>query len=109
MLTKGDKDSSQPWENPETGARGSVTPLSQAYSAEDGRTCRDFLASYVNGRAESWLQGAALQGQPGPMGSPHDQTLDAGLRCKKVLSGVLRGSCKNATGSPDEAKAGELP
>jgi surface antigen len=61
VLTKGDKDSSQPWENPETGARGSVTPLAQAYSAEDGRTCRDFLASYVNGRAESWLQGAACK------------------------------------------------
>jgi surface antigen len=61
VLTKGDKDSSQPWENPETGARGSVTPLAQAYSAEDGRTCRDFLASYVNGRTESWLQGAACQ------------------------------------------------
>jgi surface antigen len=65
VLTKGDKDSSQPWENPETGARGSVTPLSQAYSAEDGRTCRDFLASYVNGRAESWLQGAACKGGHG--------------------------------------------
>ncbi len=61
VLTKGDKDSSQPWENPETGARGSVTPLSQAYSADDGRTCRDFLASYVNGPTESWLQGAACQ------------------------------------------------
>jgi surface antigen len=61
VLTKGDKDSSQPWENPETGARGSVTPLSQAYASEDGRTCRDFLASYVNGRTESWLQGAACQ------------------------------------------------
>jgi hypothetical protein len=61
VLTKGDKDSSQSWENPETGARGSVTPLSQAYSAEDGRTCRDFLASYVNGRAESWLQGAGCK------------------------------------------------
>ena len=61
VLTNGDKDSSQPWENPETGARGSVTPLAQAYSAEDGRTCRDFLASYVNGRTESWLQGAACQ------------------------------------------------
>ena len=44
VLTRGDKDASQPWENPETGARGSVTPLAQAYSAE-GRTCRDFLAS----------------------------------------------------------------
>jgi surface antigen len=61
VLTKGDKDSSQSWENPATGARGSVTPLAQAYSAEDGRTCRDFLASYVNGRTESWLQGAACQ------------------------------------------------
>ena len=60
VLTKGDKDASQPWENPETGARGSVTPLAQAYSSE-GRTCRDFLASYVNGRSESWLQGAACK------------------------------------------------
>ncbi len=60
VLTRGTKDSSQPWENPETGARGSVTPLAQAYSS-DGRTCRDFLASYVNGQSESWLQGAACQ------------------------------------------------
>lgn len=60
VLTRGDKDASQPWENPETGARGSVTPLAQAYSSE-GRTCRDFLASYVNGRSESWLQGAACR------------------------------------------------
>ena len=60
VLTKGGKDSSQPWENPETGARGSVTPLALAYSS-DGRTCRDFLASYVNGRSERWLQGAACR------------------------------------------------
>ena len=60
VLTRGDKDASQPWENPETGARGSVTPMAQAYSSE-GRTCRDFLASYVNGRSESWLQGAACK------------------------------------------------
>ena len=60
VLTRGDKDASQPWENPETGARGSVTPLAQAYSSE-GRTCRDFLASYVKGDSESWLQGAACQ------------------------------------------------
>src|SRR6185369_6781564 len=60
VLTKGDKDSSQPWENPETGARGSVTPLAEPYSS-DGRTCRDFLASYVNGRSERWLQGGACR------------------------------------------------
>jgi surface antigen len=64
VLTKGDKDSSQPWENPETGARGSVTPLARAYSA-DGHTCRDFLASYVNGRSERWLQGEACQSSEG--------------------------------------------
>jgi surface antigen len=60
VLAKGDKDASQPWENPKTGARGSVTPLASSY-AEDGRTCRDFLASYVNGDTESWLQGAACK------------------------------------------------
>jgi surface antigen len=65
VLTKGTKDSSQPWENPETGARGSVTPLAEAFSGEDGRICRDFLASYVNGRTETWLQGAACQGGHG--------------------------------------------
>ena len=64
VLTNGTKDSSQPWENPSTGARGSVTPLSSAYVAE-GRTCRDFLASYVNGTSESWMQGAACKGERG--------------------------------------------
>lgn len=64
VLTKGSKDASQPWENPSTGARGSVTPLAQAYTAE-GRTCRDFLASYVNGKSESWLQGAACRSGSG--------------------------------------------
>ena len=61
VLSKGDKDSSQHWQNPETGARGSVTPIAQSYAAEDGRKCRDFLASYVNGATESWLQGAGCQ------------------------------------------------
>jgi surface antigen len=61
VLTKGEEDASQSWENPKTGARGSVTPLAQAYANEDGRLCRDFLASYVNGKTESWLQGAACR------------------------------------------------
>ena len=104
VLTKGDKDSSQPWENPETGARGSVTPLSQAYSAEDGRTCRDFLASYVNGRAESWLQGAACKAGHGRWEIHTIKPWTRGMSKRSSSS-----SCKNATGSPDEAKAGELP
>jgi len=61
VLTKGDKDSSQPWENAKTGAHGSVTPLAKPYARDDGRSCRDFLASYVNGKTESWLQGSACQ------------------------------------------------
>jgi len=55
---------SAPWENPKTGARGSVTPIAQAY-ASDGTTCRDFLASYVNEGAEAWMQGAACRGTRG--------------------------------------------
>ena len=65
VLTSGAKDSSQPWENPSTGARGSVTPLAAAYTSDDGRTCRDFLASYVNGSSETWLQGAACRSEHG--------------------------------------------
>jgi len=65
VLTKGDKDSSQPWTNPETGAHGSVTPLAQSYSGDDGHSCRDFLASYVNGKTESWLQGTACKTSQG--------------------------------------------
>lgn len=61
LLTRGAKDASQPWENPETGARGSVTSLASSYSSADGRTCRDILASYVNGDTQSWLQGAACK------------------------------------------------
>jgi len=50
------KTTSVPWENPHTGARGTVTPLAAAYT-QDGFVCRDFLASYVRQGAESWLQG----------------------------------------------------
>lgn len=60
VLTRGGDDMSQPWENPATGARGTVTPLAAAYT-QDGFTCRDFLASYVREGAESWLQGEACR------------------------------------------------
>jgi surface antigen len=65
VLTKGDKDYSQPWHNPQTGARGSVTPIAKSYAGDAGRPCRDFLASYVNGRTERWLQGAACRSERG--------------------------------------------
>jgi surface antigen len=64
VLIKGGKHSSVPWENPKTGARGTVTPLALVYS-QDGITCRDFLASYVKDGSESWLQGAACRAKHG--------------------------------------------
>jgi 17 kDa outer membrane surface antigen len=60
VLSKGGKHSSVPWENPKTGARGTITPLAAA-SRQDGVTCRDFLASYVRNGSESWLQGEACR------------------------------------------------
>ena len=64
VLAKGGKDVSMPWENPSTGARGTVTPLAAAYD-QDGATCRDFLASYVKNGNESWLHGAACRAARG--------------------------------------------
>lgn len=64
VLSKGGKDTSMPWENPKTGARGTITPLAQAYN-QDGTTCRDFLASYVRDGSESWLQGEACRAARG--------------------------------------------
>lgn len=60
VLTRTDANASQPWENPNTGARGTVTPTATSYT-QDGFTCRDFLASYVREGAESWLQGDACR------------------------------------------------
>jgi hypothetical protein len=58
VLQRGSKDVSAPWENPTSGARGTVTPVASAY-ARDGSTCHDFLASYLRQGAESWWQGEA--------------------------------------------------
>jgi hypothetical protein len=60
----GGRNTSVPWEDPATGARGTVTPLSNA-SRQDGAVCRDFLASYVRDGTESWLQGEACRGRHG--------------------------------------------
>jgi surface antigen len=64
VLSRGGKDASAPWENPHTGARGTVTPIASAYT-QDGQTCHDFLASYVSGRSQAWMQGAACKQSKG--------------------------------------------
>jgi surface antigen len=63
-LARGAKDNSIPWENPHTGASGNITPLAASYS-EGIFTCRDFLASYVHGESEAWLQGEACRTEHG--------------------------------------------
>jgi surface antigen len=63
-LGKNGRDASVPWEDHATGARGTVTALSNAYN-QDGATCRDFLASYVRNGSESWLEGEACRGVQG--------------------------------------------
>lgn len=64
VLARGSKDDSAPWENPNTGARGTITPIASAYT-QDGLTCRDFLASYVSGTSQSWMQGEACKQNKG--------------------------------------------
>ena len=65
VLTRGSKQMSAPWENPSSGARGTVTPIASAY-AKDGLTCRDFLASYLRRQgSETWMQGEACRAKQG--------------------------------------------
>jgi surface antigen len=64
VLANGGKDNSVPWQNPETGASGNITPLATSYT-EGGMPCRDFLASYVRGGSQHWLQGAACRTNTG--------------------------------------------
>ena len=64
VLSREGQNTSVPWENPRTGARGTVTAVAAAYT-QDGVVCRDFLASYVHDGAESWLQGEACRAQRG--------------------------------------------
>ena len=60
VLARGGKNASVPWENPQTGAGGNITPLDTAYS-EDGLSCRDFFASYGHDGSQDWLQGTACR------------------------------------------------
>jgi hypothetical protein len=65
VLTRGSKEISAPWENPSSGARGTVTPIASAYT-KDGVSCRDFLASYVRRQgSETWMQGEACRSRDG--------------------------------------------
>ena len=54
------RDDSVPWQNPNTGAEGNITPLGSP-SKTGTFTCRDFLASYFHGQTQVWLRGEACR------------------------------------------------
>lgn len=64
VMKSGSGDASLPWQNPASGARGTVTPVAAAYRVE-GALCRDFVASYVAEGTESWMQGEACRASRG--------------------------------------------
>ena len=64
VMKSGSGDASLPWQNPASGARGTVTPVAAAYRVE-GALCRDFVASYVAEGTESWMQGEACRAARG--------------------------------------------
>jgi surface antigen len=64
VMSKGGKDASVSWENPQTGGRGTVTPIATARN-EDGVTCHEFLASFEREGNSSWMQGDACRANKG--------------------------------------------
>jgi hypothetical protein len=58
VLFEQDAAATARWENPLTGASGTVSALASAYR-DGGATCRDFLSSYVRLKSQAWLQGEA--------------------------------------------------
>lgn len=48
------------WDNPQSGAKGSFTPVGQAYPL-DGKVCRAFLAEVTANETQEKVQGAACR------------------------------------------------
>lgn len=61
-LAAHEKDVSIPWENRDSGARGTATPIGAATASG----CRNFMISLVDGKsADRWIQGEACKGRAG--------------------------------------------
>jgi surface antigen len=59
-LSRTDDGPSVPWENPASGARGTVTPIAAAF-AKEGFSCRNFIVSHVKDAVETWSEGTACR------------------------------------------------
>ncbi len=62
-----DGETSASWNNPVTGAHGTITRVAAAYTV-GGTECRDFLLSYMREKSEAWLQGQACRNAFGRWG-----------------------------------------
>jgi surface antigen len=62
-----EEETSASWNNPVTGAHGTITRVASAYTI-GGTECRDFLSSYVREDSEAWLQGQACRNAFGHWG-----------------------------------------
>ncbi|MDQ0503926.1 RT0821/Lpp0805 family surface protein [Xanthobacter agilis] len=61
-LVSADADISVPWENADTGARGTATPI----GAQRIGGCRDFMIAVVDGKvADRWIHGEACRSREG--------------------------------------------
>ena len=83
VLIKGGKHSSVPWENPKTGARGTVTPLASAYS-QDGITCPRFSRQLREERQRIMVAGCGLPRQTRQVGSAQFAALEQHLASSRV-------------------------
>jgi surface antigen len=59
-LGRAEAGASQPWENPTSGSRGTVTPVAAIYE-KNGFPCRNFIVSHVHDSKESWYEGTACR------------------------------------------------
>lgn len=61
-MASGERDISVPWENAETGVRGTATPIGTARAGG----CRDFMIAVVDGKtADRWVHGEACRADGG--------------------------------------------
>ena len=118
VLSRGEKDSSMPWENPRTGARGTVTPIASAYT--HGRPDLPRFPGELRHRQLAVLAaGRGLQARAGRVGSAHAQALEAvvvlfhvpphsfpliresaGAQLVRGMSGVLEPRCIDGVSTP---------
>ena len=103
VLTKGDKDSSQPWQNPETGARGSVTRAGAGLCLRRWTHLPRFPRKLRQRQDRELAAGFGLPQRQRPLGNPYAEALAAELingGCIPVAKIQLAPQMKPKAGRP---------